>query len=632
MFIIAIHKYTFTFLYKCDILLVCDFVYPLMKGWNTFMKKWIPALLSVVVLAFSLPTAVIAENGNDPVTTAVTSGTSEKTSGGETTATKNSELSFSFTYIDDHSITVKWNAKENIGTSVQSVKIGSEEFPVNDETGMFDVDFSSLDPGNYSMTYILSDGKPVAASSKVQRGGDLATDMSLSFNNGRLEAKLTDQNGNPVASYPIRLYIDGVESAGGKTNSSGIFSAIVSSSANEIVCDAEDQTIGTIHYTGCKKSISVSGDTTNNDQKTTAKAQIPTSSVTKANSDNDKSTAATTAATYAVINGAGTTKISGDNIAVNVSFDTQVAKNFDYSNTDFAARSRMLINKNAYSNIVGDSTASLMLLAKTPANPVTTQNISAAINGKSKYSSYNAEDTKSVSLDLSMILYDKAQDDTTLVSAPDTEVTVELPVPKSMSDSKQYKKIVAAVYDDTGITNMIEADVKDGSIQFKTKQLSTIAILGFKTPENLNTKGGGIPTFSLIMIITGLLLLGGAVTLLYFFFLRKPIPADDTRFDTMPLPEPYTGTDENSKDDSEPKLDTGKSLELDQTREFPEDNGVDIYSGAPLKDKQDILGKSESPEKKNNESVPGVSLGSLANQPKENNTNKKNPSDYNIDL
>lgn len=606
---------------------------PEWKGWNTSMKKWIPALVSVIVLAFSLPTAVIAENGNDPVTTAVTSGTAEKTtSTGTETTSKNSELSFSFKYIDDHSITVTWNAKDNIGTSVSSVRIGDAEFPVNDETGRFDVDFSSLDPGNYSMTYVLNDGKTVDSNTKVQRGGDLATSMSLSLKDGRLEAKLTDQNGNPVESYPVRLYIDGVESAGGKTNSSGIFSAIVSSSAGKITCVAEDRTDGTIHYTGANGSISAGGGATDGDQKTTAKSQSSASSATKADNGNNQPTAATTAPTYEVINGAGTTKVDGDNIAVNLSFDTQVAKNFDYSNTEFEARSRMLINKNAYANIVGDSTAVLMLLAKTPASPITTQEISAGINGKSKYSTYDAEDTKSVSLDLSMILYDKSQDGTTLVSAPDTEVTVELPVPKSMSDTKQYKKIVAVVYDDTGITSWIDADVKDGSIQFKTKQLSTIAILGFKTPESLNTKGGGIPTFSLIMIITGILLLGGAIALLYFFFLRKPLPVTESGEEATP-PDGTPGGSGGIPGygaPSEPGL--GSHPELDQTREFPKDNGVDIYSGAPLKGKYELPDQPDAPKKKEDDSVPGISLGSLANKEKEDGKDKKNPSDYNIDL
>ena len=197
----------------------------------------------------------------------------------------------------------------------------------------------------------------------------------------------------------------------------------------------------------------------------------------------------------------------------------------------------------------------MMLLARTSPFDITDQHISAYISNKSKFSLFRAEETKRVPLDLSMLIVDRSNDVNTTVNMPETEVTIEMPVPKSMKDPSRFI-IAAALFDNDGIVAVLNTTVKDGIIQFKTSKLSSVVILGFQNP-NGGSKGNDIPFIPLIMILFGILMLGGAGALLYFFFIRRPaVQTDQTDqagtegFKVVDPDTPYNLPVKNQTDDT----------------------------------------------------------------------------------
>jgi len=122
-------------------------------------------------------------------------------------------------------------------------------------------------------------------------------------------------------------------------------------------------------------------------------------------------------------------------------------------------------------------------------------------------------------MNLSLVINNKSLNTVGPVSLDGEEAVVELPVPKSVKASKYT--FVAAEFGKDGITSFLDTSVEDGIIKFKTKNLSSVVLLGFKNPVGYRS-GSMILTPSLIMIIIGLVLLASAFVLLYIFFLRKP--------------------------------------------------------------------------------------------------------------
>ena len=62
---------------------------------------------------------------------------------------------------------------------------------------------------------------PFTSSRKLERAGTLTIQMKLSVENGLVVATLTDQNGEPVADYPVDLYLSGVKQRSQQSDSSG---------------------------------------------------------------------------------------------------------------------------------------------------------------------------------------------------------------------------------------------------------------------------------------------------------------------------------------------------------------------------------------------------------------------------
>ena len=595
------------------------------------MKKIIACIASAVMLAACFaasvnaeqdgaqnPGDVRAEETTDATTTSEEDSSDPESTTGETTApTEAPEPQFSFQNSSGESLTVEWNAEDFPGEKSVTVDIGGTNCGTYSDS-TFRVSLSSLTPGTYTMTYRLSNGETVTESQPVYVGGSLNISMTVRLSGNRVTAQLRDSYNRPVAGCNVNLLFNNARQETETSDADGnvTFGTALPSDLSVIVCTADNFTSNFIRYTGCTASLE--GDvvtpttTTTTTQATTSATTASTPSSSESSESESSSTASTTTVTtYEMIQGAGTTAVVGDQIAVNASFDTQVAASFGYSTADFAARARLLLSESAYTSLVGQSGSVLMMQAETSSAEVTDAMISQAINGESAYSRFDAEKTLRVPVELSLHLINSAQGIDTIVPMPGEEVTVQLPVPSAMNDEDKYQLAVAFL-DESGISRIADATVEDGILSFQTTSFSAIAVLGFETDGTAASRGG-FPTISIILIIVGVLMLAGAGVLLYFFFLRKPAPEDPEQ------PDGEGGTEDSGEDDVRQYLPDG-----------PE-GGAGTAEDEEAWEQAEESAESEFPDTPES----GVSLGSLINRPASEEiptTRKKNPSDYDLDL
>lgn len=501
------------------------------------MKKWIPALLCIALLISGAANIQGKASGQTGTTTSPTAST--------TTTTQSSQLEFDFVYENNNDIIrISWNANDANGLRVKLVKIGNKSKFVYDDSGEFSVDLVNdmqLPPGIYPITLEMDNGNGdiIESQKQVERAGQLQININLIEDNGYIAATVMDNYMRPVSDREVKLFIAGqlieeIDPQYTDQNGYVVFPVSVPEDLSKVKCSVDSFTLllengGQIQYEGAEGGFPDNPPSTTSSPSTatTSRQTTATASKTRTKTQTTKksvTTSPTGKQTLPIITGAGTTSIIGDMVAVNVSFDTGVLDKFGYSSKDFAARSRLLMNKTLYSNLVGGSSVSIMLLAQASSIDITDHHISAAISGKSKYSLYQAQQTLRIPLDLSMLIVDKQKGINTPVTMPESEVQIELPVPKSMRKSSEYT-VVAAICDEEGITRFLETEIKDGTMRFTVNRLSSLVILGF---DNSMGSGfsGGIPFLAIGIIVLGLLMLAGAGVLLYLFFIRRPIPQD----------------------------------------------------------------------------------------------------------
>lgn len=611
------------------------------------MRKRFPSLLALVcaaMLAWSVPMAATAENGEGP-TGSTTAPNTTTTVTPPTTEAK--EPSFTFTVsgsAGSQTLNVRWNAAELPGVRVVRVAIGPDDpggndFIVNDNTGKFSLSLAGeVKPGRYSLSFYLSDGRSVHADSQLKVDGELSTSMTLQVRDGQITVELRDEVGRGIGNYPITLSLNGNAMPSESTDANGrlVFSTLAPDGAL-ILCVAKNQTVNGISYLGCTQSYGGSSITT---RPTTTTSTTPRTTTTTRSTTTTTTSATTTTGTvttstqYSLVAGAGTTAVVGDKIAVNASYDTEIPKAFGISGTDFAARARALMDKSLYDSVIGTSNSTMMLAVRSSSLEITDHFISTAISGQSKYSTFDAEDTLRTPVELSMLFVDAQHGLTTPITVPSGEITVELPVPKSMSDASKYT-VVAAVANANGIVRLVDTTVTDGIMSFTihSNELSSLALLGFQGAPGDDGSNGGVPTLVIILIVIGVLLLGGAGFLLYFFFLRKD-PEDPDDPDSPENPEDPENPDGPGSGPGGPEGGEDASPATpDQQASFGNLRPAGLGErpeGGPDNEPPVGIGSTSDDAK---ESIPGVSLGSLLNHPAEGKAPaKKNPADYDIEL
>ena len=560
-------------------------------------------------------------------------------------------LGFKFNEIDrqfdstSHELSVKWNYADAKGADITAIRLDGKRKTIDGKDGQFTALLTDVLPGFYTLTYIfkLADGKTEVelSADELVLPGETKTKMTVVNNNGVITATITDTAGKPIANYPIVLTLDDSSYSAKNTDKNGkiTFTQKADSDTKIITCTAEDFKVGDVTYIGCTASPKSSSNSTTGSDSTTADTSATSNASTNTTTTKKKTTTSTTKATttkapvtYAVISGAGTTGVIDGLLAVNVSYDEGILRQFDLKGEDFASRGRLLMPQETYKSLVGDTTNTVMLSVRYSSIEVLDKHISTAISNISKYSSYHAEDVKRITIDLSMQYIDRSTNTNVDISTlPDSAYTVQLPVPNSMKD---IGLIAVSATNADGLTSLVQAEVDDGYLRFVTKQMSTITILGFTEVEKKATTGG-IPNLALIFLSVGFLMIVGAGFLFYFFILRKPAVATPPQGPTSPDGTQNTRFAQSPYDTQNPLLypkseDSSdilsKTLSESESKNPPAElDDRDVYSSEARR-----LSSIPNPVKRPTD----VSLGSFQNRqtPNQPEQKKKNPKDYDLDL
>lgn len=484
---------------------------------------------------------------------------------------------------------VEWNAEKADGTVLAAVMVNGQRHTVNDTSGRFTVKVGNLAPANHPITYVfrLASGTEVTEkAADLEWEGNVKTILKLDVENNRIVATLTDSYGNPLKGYPLTLKV-ATTSLKDETDQNGrvVFNVMPPEDRRTVSCIAENRQDGKITYTGTTASLAPSTIVTGtpDTQKPTNAPQTqpprtnPTVNVpTAVTPGTNPPTTAGTQATYPVIRGAGTTAIQNDLIALNVTYDEGILRQFGMQQADFSDRARLLVSQELYNSLVGGSKSTIMLSARYSAIQVTDQHISAAISGKSAFSTFDASETERLTIDLGLLLAEANASDVMLPLSPAGDYIIQFPVPASMQDSPV---IGVALTNENGLVELTEAKVENGNLTFTVKQIATITLLGFPKDGD-GGNGGSVPTLVIILLVVGVLMLVGAGLLLYFFVIRKPKDDDDDDFP----PEGPDGFDPENPDGGpegpdgyDPQQPDGQAPYSDERDLYHTDTG-DIYS------------------------------------------------------
>lgn len=438
---------------------------------------------------------------------------------------------------DTGTLQVTWNAASANGTDIVAIVVNGKTYDVvSDYSGGFTADLSALAPGHYDMSYVFlktSGTKVTLSVDSLERGGELATELSVKVENGKITATLTDKSlKRPVANADVKLRIGQTDFPAQKTDKNGkvVFNNAPPTDVSTVLCIFTGMTDGAILYSGCTGSmtgivtIPPTPTTTGSSSSTTRPptTNTPTKRPDTSTPDSDSTATSGTVETppsYAVIAGAGTTSVLNDKIGVNVTYDQGILEQFGMSEAEFNSRALLLIPKDFYSSLSG-SNSTVMLSARYSPIKVTSQQISSAVSNISKFSKYDAANVQTVTMDMGLLIGDTQT--AIPFSSDEYQLQVRLPVPSGMKDCD----VLAVAYtNETSLGTPTEVKVKDGYLEFAVQQLGTFTVLGFS--KDSGNGGGGIPTMILVLLIVGVLMLIGAGLLIYFFVIRKPKDDDD---------------------------------------------------------------------------------------------------------
>ncbi len=584
---------------------------------------------------------------------------------------------------DSGNLTITWNhADAPAGTVLTGILLGGrsyDAFQGDKAVTLIPGLKAAVKPGETAFSFMITTpaGKTVTipASEPLYVHGNVRVDMEVKVEGGAIVATVTDEFGRPVEGYEVILKINNQSYAPVETDINGRikFNApLPPDPEKSVLCVGNEQTDetkdgkkGGVTYSAVVKGIGggivipptgttappPTGTTTGSGTTSTTTNGGGTTSTAPPNTE-------TTKAPSPLVNGAGTTGIVGDQVAVNVSFEQALLNAFGLSKTDFESRARLLMSQTVYQALAGGDTPSTVMMAmRASSRTVTPAQIGNITHGVSKYSVYDTSKVLTLTADLTLQIIDHngAESFMPTTAVDSITYTVQLPVPKSMKDIKLF---AAAEVTDTGLVRLIDATLEDGFIRFTAPKMGEYVLLGFVEATSANPRGD-VPVLLIVLIVVGVLLLAGAGVLLYFFVLRKPKDEDDDDFppdgglttlaDDINSPDSgsLAGTifdtsipqavGQTGPEPSEPTVETDAVVPLvPLTPATPPAPPIPPASRrtAPEEDRDIYSSDSKRPGYRGGDTGKDVSLGTFQ-QPgenKEQKPQKKNPSDYDLDL
>lgn len=420
----------------------------------------------------------------------------------------------------------------NAGVRLARVQIdGKQILNVTDNGGRVNGSIGKLDIGSHRLTYYFTaaNGATVTFQSKktLDIAGTIALKLSVGVEGDLIVATLKDEDGNPVADYMVDLYVSGQKLRNNKTDAAGrvVFDVAAPADRTTVRCSVTGGRVGVITYTGAEAWLQTPSSqpptTTTTKPKTTTTGGVTTDTTGDDDATTTGTGTGTTGTRYPVVTGAATTSLQGDMVAVSVTFDTGISTAFGLSDKDFGDRVRLLMPADFYDTLINGSQATVMLSMRSSDKKVSPPDIAASIAGNSRFNGMNAEDAKSITMDLSALFISLLDHSEADLSMPAADMKMQIPVPENMKD----RVLGIAVNTDDGLSQLVEVTPEDGVITVALNRLATVTLVGFVNPGT--PEGGGVPWLVIVLIVVGVLLLGGAGVLVYFFLIRKPKEEDD---------------------------------------------------------------------------------------------------------
>ncbi len=358
----------------------------------------------------------------------------------------------------------------------------------------------------------------------------VAVTLTASFNaDGTLTVKAVDATGAPVRDYEVSLVLQGMPETG-YTNDQGLYTSIftVDEGKKASFAGVETYTASVIYEACAKQTLTRPSaatttqalTTTTVAEGTTTTNEETTTTVTGQTTTEQQAVVSTgsTVSTTATVKGNSTTAVKGDRIAMNALTDTALLESFGLTRQEFLSKARLLVSKEDYQKLVGRTGNTPMLSVRTSLTEVTPTMVQAALSNVSEFSGYSEEERQVFTFDLSLLMLSRAGKEVPVTALPEDVIyTVQLPIPTAM---KQFSAFAITVMDGDGLMTPQKLEVKNGMFELQINSLEAYTLIGFGEEEEENA--GGLSWRLTFLLIVGILLIAGAVTLLYFFVFRKP--------------------------------------------------------------------------------------------------------------
>ncbi len=454
---------------------------------------------------------------------------------------------------NDTQIQVEWNHTEATDADeLEDVLMGGVSCPFTfDEEKTLLIDISGLEAGIYPVVYeyVAGETQGKTQAKAFEKGGNATVKLTAVINdNGTVTVTAKNGSGVPIANYKLSLVI-GNMSVSRTTGANGTFTSfekleygqavqfkgeetVAGTTGNIFYAATEAQTLkrqtpvttatGAATVTTTTAATEETTGTTAEGETTTAEGETTTTDAA-ANATTAIPEAAPTEDPYTIVTvvGAGSTAKDKDKIVLNASTDTGILNQFGCKVEDFASRARVYVSESDYNSLTGRNNSNrLMLNVLTTKTPASESQIRAALANAPDYSSYGDNDYTWLTFDLSFLILDRAGKEVPVSALPlGSTYVVELPVPESMKDCKE---LAVTMVDGNGLMAPVKVAVSGGMFKLEINSLEAYTLIGFGSGGS--EKAGGVSGWVVCLFVVGILLLGGAGVLLYFFVLRKPAP------------------------------------------------------------------------------------------------------------
>lgn len=419
---------------------------------------------------------------------------------------------------------------QTAGVEIVSIEVDNNvSYRANDNQGKVTATISNLGYGSHSLTYYFqtpgNSSVPFTSSRKLERAGTLTIQMKLSVENGLVVATLTDQNGEPVADYPVDLYLSGVKQRSQQSDSSGrvTFNVAAPDDRSTVRCVAPSRKIGSVSYVGCESiwlrplllgppMVPLQAGRPPLEKLTEAlpvppRIPEPLPPVLHLRNILRLRRREPQPPAMALLPSAPPSIRGLPALSVSVK-------------RKFSSRVRLLMEPTYYQALVGSTTDITPVLSmRSSSLKADTQAIAAAIAASDALKGYSANDATSITFDLSAYLLSSTDQSMLEVSLPEGKLKLEIPVPKSM----EGRELAIAVITDDGLQTPALVTADNGIITVEINRLASLTLLSFPKAEE---EAQGLPVFAIVLIVVGVVLVVGAGVLIFFFFIKKPKKPD----------------------------------------------------------------------------------------------------------